>query len=104
MFRRKCERKNAEIAYWLNIDYRGRGIMPKAIEVFVENLFLNNELHRIWARPFEQNKASAGTLEKAGFCYEGLLRQSVYKNGKFLNSSVYALKTKCPNIEYVIKL
>ena len=84
-------RKNAEIAYWLKADYRGRGIMPNAIKLLAQELFSVFDLHRIWARPFELNRASHRALEKAGFSYEGLLKQDVIKDGIYLNSVIYAL-------------
>lgn len=82
---------NAEIAYWLNSKYRGKGIMTRVIKMVAETLFLEYGMHRIWARPFEQNRASRKVLEKSGFVYEGTLRESVYKDGHFLNAAMYAL-------------
>ena len=83
--------QNAEIAYWLNSKYRSKGIMTRVIKMATETLFLEYGMHRIWARPFEQNRASQKVLEKSGFVYEGTLRESVYKDGHFLNAVIYAL-------------
>ena len=66
--------KNAEISYWLNGEYRGMGIMPQVINIFTQKLFTQFDKHRVWARPFEFNKASQRALEKSGFIYEGLLK------------------------------
>ena len=86
--------KNAEIAYWLNREYRGKNIMTQVIEMFTQNLFTKFDIHRIWARPFESNRASQRVLEKAGFIYEGLLMENVFKNNQYINSKVYALVKK----------
>lgn len=83
--------KNAEIAYWLNKEYRGMGIMPDVIKEFTNRLFADFQLHRVWARPFEHNKASRRALEKAGFQLEGLLKEDVYKVNVYYSSAVYAL-------------
>lgn len=83
--------KNAEIAYWLNADYRGKGIMPRVIKSFTRELFSVFGLHRIWARPFERNRASHRALEKAGFSYEGVMNQDVIKDGVYIVSVIYAL-------------
>ncbi len=32
--------------------------MPHVLRIFTQNLFESFDLHRIWARPFEHNKAS----------------------------------------------
>lgn len=45
--------------------------MPHVLRIFTQNLFESFDLHRIWARPFEHNKASQRVLLKAGFYYEG---------------------------------
>lgn len=90
-FRSDMECKNAEIAYWLSPKYKNKGIMTWAVQSFTEILFSNFDLYGIYAKPFEENKASQKVLEKAGFRYEGLLKGSVYKNNKFIDSAVYAL-------------
>lgn len=86
--------KSVEISYWLSYDYRGMGIMPQVIKMFTQSLFVRFDKHRIWARPFEFNKASQRALEKAGFVYEGLLKENAFKDNKYINSVVYALVKK----------
>lgn len=86
--------KNAEISYWLNCEYRGKGIMPQLIKMFSQCLFTKFDIHRIWARPFESNRASQRVLEKAGFIYEGLMLENVLKNNQYINSKFYALVKK----------
>ena len=71
--------KNAELAYWLGADFRGKGIMPQVLEMFVHDLFMEHGMHRVWARPFEQNKSSRKVLQKAGFAFEGLLKIIIRK-------------------------
>lgn len=84
-------RKNAEIAYWIAREYRLRGIMTQVIRRLAATLFTEFDIHRIWARPFADNIGSRRVLEKAGFEYEGLLKESVYKNGEYIDSVLYAL-------------
>lgn len=86
--------KNVEISYWLNGEYRGMGIMPQVIKTFTQNLFTQFDKHRVWARPFEFNKASQKALEKSGFTYEGLLKENAFKNNQYMNSMMYALIRK----------
>lgn len=84
-------RKNAKLSYWLSSQYRGKGIMSQAIKLFVNNLFYQFDIHRVWTRPFEHNKSSQKVLVKAGFTCEGRLIESVYKENKYMNSIIYAL-------------
>ena len=86
--------KNAEISYWLSCEYRGKGIMPQVIKMFSQCLFTKFNIHRIWARPFESNRASQRVLEKAGFIYEGLMVENALKNNQYINSKFYALVNK----------
>jgi RimJ/RimL family protein N-acetyltransferase len=52
--------------------------------------FENFPLRRLYAEPFANNRASARVLEKAGFVYEGRLKNNVIKNGELLDSLLYA--------------
>lgn len=83
--------KNAEIAYWLDEAYRGKGIMPQVLTMFTDDIFKAYDIHRIWARPFAYNRASQRALEKAGFTREGVLRQDAFKNNQYMDSVIYAL-------------
>lgn len=84
-------RKSAEIGYWLGEPFWGNGVMSRAVSLLCAEVFEKTDIVRIYAEPFAENSASCCVLEKAGFQREGTLRQSVYKQGKFMDSHVYAL-------------
>lgn len=84
------QRKNAELGYWLGEKFWGRGIMTDAVAAFTRHAFETFDLERIYAEPFETNTASVRVLEKAGFVCEGRLSASILKDGKILNSFLYA--------------
>ncbi|MBI1176312.1 GNAT family N-acetyltransferase [bacterium] len=83
-------RKTAELGYWLGEPFWGKGIMSEAVSDFTQYAFETFGLRRIFAEPFEGNRASARVLEKAGFVCEGRLRANVLKDGKTLDSFLYA--------------
>lgn len=83
-------RKTAELGYWLGEPFWGRGIMSEAIAEFTRCAFETFDLARIYAEPFAHNHASARVLEKTGFILEARLRSSVFKDGKLLDSFLYA--------------
>ena len=83
-------RRTAELGYWLGEEFWRRGIMTEAVAVFTDFCFENFQLRRIHAEPFANNPASAGVLEKAGFTFEGRLKNNVLKDGKLLDSLLYA--------------
>jgi ribosomal-protein-alanine N-acetyltransferase len=84
-------RKTAELGYWLGEPFWGRGIMTEAVTAFTRFAFRAFHLQRIFAEPFEGNTASVRVLQKAGFVCEGRLRANVFKDGKVLDSFLYAL-------------
>ena len=84
-------RKSAELGYWLGEPYWGRGIMTRAVGQICAAAFGTLDIVRIFAEPFAENAGSRRVLEKAGFRLEGVMRRSVYKEGRIMDSCIYAL-------------
>ena len=83
--------RTAELGYYLAEEYWGRGIMTEAVRQLCAHLFTATDLLRIYAEPFSYNSGSCRVLEKAGFRYEGTLKNNAFKNGKLLDMKLYAL-------------
>ena len=83
-------RRSAEIGFWLGKKYWGRGIMTEAVGAVSDFAFAEFDLCRLFAAVFEWNPASMRVLEKAGYQCEGRLRKSVTKDGKTVDSMIYA--------------
>ncbi len=83
-------RRSAELGYWLGEPFWGRGIMTRAVRQACEEAFGRYDIVRIYAEPYAYNRGSRRVLEKAGFTLEGVLRQSVTKNGQLYDSCIYA--------------
>jgi RimJ/RimL family protein N-acetyltransferase len=83
-------RFTAEIGYWVGEPFWGRGIATVAVERATAYGFAALSLERIEAPVFDGNLASARVLEKAGYSFEGRLRRSVFKDGRLLDSYLYA--------------
>ncbi|MGE5215064.1 MAG: GNAT family N-acetyltransferase [Nitrospirota bacterium] len=83
-------RHTATIGYWLGEKFWGRGIMTEAVTAVGDFCFDNFPLRRISAEVYANNPASARVLEKAGFTFEGCLKNHVLKDGKLLDSLLYA--------------
>src|ERR1051326_1347890 len=83
-------RKTAELGYWLAEPFWGRGIMSEAVAEFTRHAFDAFDLIRIYSELFENNSASARILEKAGYTCEGRLQANVIKDGKVLDSLLFA--------------
>lgn len=83
--------KSAAIGYWLGEEFWGKGIMTKAVNEMCADAFFGLDICRIFAEIFDYNTCSKRVLEKAGFVYEGTKKKSVFKNGKYFDSLIYAL-------------
>ena len=83
------ERFTAEVGYYIGEDYWGQGIMSAALSEAVEDYFKTTEVVRLFATPFDYNKASAKVLEKAGFTLKCIFTKGVYKNGQFVDMLYY---------------
>ncbi len=83
-------RYTAELGYFLAEPYWGKGIMTGAVRAVVDYAMTELKLHRVYAEPFQANRASEKVLEKAGFTKEGVLRANVVKDEKILDQALYS--------------
>lgn len=81
----------AEIGYWLLPEHWGRGIISEALPVMIDYLFREWGLHRIEGVVEEGNSNSARVLERAGFVYEGTLRDCELKKGRYISLMMFSL-------------
>ncbi len=65
--------------------------MTEAVKQICEYVFDRSDIIRIYAAPYAHNIASCRVLEKAGFHYEGTLRNNAIKNGKVVDMKMYSL-------------
>jgi len=80
----------AELGYYITEPYWGKGIMTKAVRKMCAYVFERTDIIRIFAEPYAYNQASCRVLEKAGFQFEGTLRQNALKNGQSVDMKMYA--------------
>ncbi|HEX7063417.1 MAG TPA: GNAT family protein [Woeseiaceae bacterium] len=82
--------KSARFGYWLGEPWWGRGIMTAAAKATADFVLAHYDFVRLEAAVFAWNPASMRVLEKAGFEREGVLRQSVWKDGRIADAVLYA--------------
>lgn len=75
-------------------EYWGQGYASEALMLAVDYMFNERNIHRIQANVLESNTASLKMHEKCGYKVEGILRDAVYKNGKFQNQYILSLLKK----------
>jgi len=83
---------NAEISIMIRDNqYWGKGLGSEAILLLSDFAFSERGFNRIWTLILENNIASRRMFEKCGYKTEGVLRQSIYKNGKFQNQVIMSI-------------
>ncbi len=81
---------SAELSLWIGRPYWGSHIASVAGIGFTDWLFRERHALRVFAAPFESNRACIGALQASGFTFEGRLRNSVFKNGQLMDQMMYA--------------
>lgn len=72
-------------------EYWGKGYAKEALELLLKYAFEERNFHRVTAKILDSNIASQKLYSKLGFTQEGLLRESVFKNGTYKNQYIYSL-------------
>jgi Acetyltransferases, including N-acetylases of ribosomal proteins len=85
---------NAEMFFAVAKEHENKGIMSAALKKMLHYSFENFSFERIFANVLESNAASIKVLTKNGFQKEGLLRNSIYKSGEFINNCIFSILRK----------
>ncbi|MFV0390091.1 MAG: GNAT family N-acetyltransferase [Pyrinomonadaceae bacterium] len=83
--------RSAEIGYWIAEDAQGNGIATNACKAIINLLFTEYELNRIVIKCGTENYKSQAIPERLGFTNEGISRQVLWLNDRFIGLSVYSL-------------
>ena len=80
-----------EISYWRRTGCQGRGFVTEAVGAVARLAFDRFAARRVEIRMDQENAASIKVAERAGFTFEGVLRQdSVTPQGEPRSTRVYA--------------
>ncbi|MEV3817964.1 GNAT family N-acetyltransferase [Aeromonas salmonicida] len=85
------QHRKAELGYWLYPEYWGKGVMGRALPLFLTHFYGTTTLHRLQALVEEPNVASARVLLRAGFRYEWTARECEWKGDQFISLQHYTL-------------
>jgi RimJ/RimL family protein N-acetyltransferase len=75
-------------------EYWGQGLIGEARILLFEHAFLDLGLERVSNKVLDTNTASLQSYEKFGSVREGVLRHSVYKDGKFHDMIQFSMLKK----------
>ena len=85
------EHRQAELSFWVGRPWWGYGYASEAGALALAAAFGELALNRVAAYHMVRNAASGSVLLKLGFRPEGLLRERVYKDGRYEDVIPYAL-------------
>ncbi|GAB3702042.1 hypothetical protein GCM10028793_30050 [Nocardiopsis oceani] len=86
--------RSAQVGYWVDSAYAGRGITPTAVAMAVDHSFFRVGLHRIEANIRPENRASRRVVAKLGFRDEGVRRRQLHIDGAWRDHICYALTSE----------
>jgi len=83
--------QSAEFYNIVDSAYWGKGYGTECTKLMIQYGFMELNLNRIQTQDMEENIGGQRADEKAGFTYEGTLREVISRFGKFHNVRVYSL-------------
>ncbi|MDP4089053.1 MAG: GNAT family protein [Bacillota bacterium] len=66
-------------------NYCGRGYGSDAVRVLLKFIFMQMNIHKIRLTVYSFNQAAIRCYERCGFRAEGVLRQEIYKDGRYFD-------------------
>ncbi|AHV96972.1 GNAT family N-acetyltransferase [Paenibacillus sabinae] len=79
------------IGIQINRDHRGNGCGTRAMRILLRYAFFERRLNKFNVSILEGNDASEKMMKKLGCIQEGIRRQVVYTNGKYLNEILFGM-------------
>ena len=83
--------RKAEIEYDLDPAHWGKGIMREALEAIIEYGFVEMDLNRITLLVISSNERSLRLVRRLGFLQEGVMRESAFFDGRFIDDVLFSL-------------
>ena len=81
----------AELGYWIGPEYWNCGYCTEGVKAVLEYGFRGLGYHKISARHFVGNVPSGRVMQKVGMVREGVLRDEVVKDGRFVTVVLYGI-------------
>lgn len=83
--------QRAEFSLYIGPEYHGNGYGKEALKLLCHHAFTSYPLNIIWGESFDGNQALK-VFEEIGFKKEGIRRDFYFRNGKFINATIFSLK------------
>lgn len=80
----------AEFSLYVGPEHQGKGHGKAALKTLIDHGFFDLNLNCIWGETFEGNPA-AKMFESLGFKAEGIRRAFYFREGKYIDATLYSL-------------
>jgi len=91
--------QKAEFSLYIGPEHHGEGYGSHALYLLLQHGFDDQNLNRIWGESFEGNPAQ-NLFSKSGMRLEGTFKQSYFREGKFIDSMIWAMTREEFNERY----
>ena len=81
----------ASVGYWLDREFAGRGVMPRAVAMAIDHSFTAGGLHRIEVCIRPENTNSLRVVEKLGIREVGFAPLFLHIDGEWRDHRIYAI-------------
>ena len=83
--------RSAELGYWVRTSATGHGVASAAAARLIRLAFEELGLHRIMVRHALENIKSKSVIDKLGFVHEGIVREDMQVNSRWLSHVAYGM-------------
>ncbi len=83
--------RSTDVSYAVAADARGFGVAPEAVDALTLALVLEHGFQRVEVRVAPGNVGSRRVMEKAGFTYEGLLRNAGFVHSGRVDLEIWSM-------------
>lgn len=77
------DNRSVRVGSDIHPDHRGQGYATEALGSFVNYLFTEEEMHRVWLLVVDKNEPAKRVYEKLGFQTEGVQRDAIHRDGEY---------------------
>ena len=85
------DNKSCGLGYWISEDKVGKGIVNRCCKFLINNLILNNQIHRFVIEAAVENHASRTVAENLGMRLEGIIRDRELLYGAYVDAALYVI-------------
>lgn len=83
--------RTADVGIWVCKECWGKGYGTDAMKVLLKFIFENMNMNKVKLSTFSFNERAKKSYEKCGFKVEGILKDEVFKDGKYYDEILMAI-------------